>query len=96
LGNAKCGFTSILPKADGLIKIKIRLSCIIRFLITNFIIIFVTLQQIHYGYFYAVLNSPFSEEEKREIVKSKYLPEESKQALLNMNEDSNPIIMMFK
>jgi hypothetical protein len=48
------------------------------------------------GYFYAVLNSPFSEEEKREIVKSKYLPEESKQALLNMDEESNPIIMMFK
>ena len=48
------------------------------------------------NYFYAVINSPFSKEEIKKIVTSKHISEESKQALLNMEEDSNPIIMMFR
>jgi hypothetical protein len=48
------------------------------------------------GYFYAVLLAPFSEEEIKEIVKSKFLSEENKQAFLNMNDDSNSVILMFK
>jgi hypothetical protein len=42
------------------------------------------------------LLAPFSEEEIKEIVKSKFLSEESKQAFLNMNDESNPVILMFK
>jgi hypothetical protein len=48
------------------------------------------------GYFYAVQRTPFSMEEIEDILKSKYLPEESKQALQKMNDDSNPIILVFK
>ena len=48
------------------------------------------------GYFYSLLNSPFTKEEINEIVKSKFLSDETKQSFLNMNEESNPVIFIFK
>ena len=48
------------------------------------------------GYFYAVLNELFSRDEVKKIVESKYLDEETKKALLNMDVESNPIILKFK
>jgi hypothetical protein len=52
------------------------------------------------GYFYAVLTDPlsksFSEEEMSEIAKSKFLDDNTKQKLLNVNEESNPIILQFR
>jgi hypothetical protein len=48
------------------------------------------------GYFYAVLNSPFSEDDIEEIAKSKFLSEQDKQAFLSRTEDANPVILVFK
>jgi hypothetical protein len=48
------------------------------------------------GYFYAIINSLLSEKEIQTILKSDYLSEDTKNALLNMTEESNPIIMTFK
>jgi hypothetical protein len=47
-------------------------------------------------YFAAILNEPFTTDEINEIVKSQYLPAKTKQAILDMNEDSNPIIFLFR
>jgi hypothetical protein len=48
------------------------------------------------GYFYAVINDIFTKDEIQTIVKSKYLNDATKDALLNMNDMSNPIIIIFK
>ncbi|MDR2425470.1 MAG: 6-bladed beta-propeller [Prevotellaceae bacterium] len=48
------------------------------------------------GYFYAVIQDLFSSDEIKQIIKSKYLDETTKQSLLKMDDDSNPIILKFK
>ena len=48
------------------------------------------------GYFYSLLNHPFTEDEIKEIEKSKFLSDETKKSLLKMDEESNPIIFLFK
>jgi hypothetical protein len=48
------------------------------------------------GYFYAVIYDSLSDDEKHTMAKSNFLPEETKNALLNMDDISNPIIMVFK
>jgi hypothetical protein len=48
------------------------------------------------GYFYALLNEPFTSDEIQKMVKSNYLPEDTKQALLKLNDDSNPPIFIFR
>jgi hypothetical protein len=48
------------------------------------------------GYFYAVINDFFEDDQLQKMAKSKYLPEDTKKALLNINDDSNSIIMVFK
>jgi hypothetical protein len=48
------------------------------------------------GYFYAVIHDLFSAEDIRTMIKSRYLSEEEKQALLDMDDMSNPVILVFK
>ena len=48
------------------------------------------------GYFYSILNSPFTRDEINKIAKSKFLSEEDKHSFLNLDEDSNPVIFIFK
>ncbi|MDR0560734.1 MAG: 6-bladed beta-propeller [Prevotellaceae bacterium] len=48
------------------------------------------------GYFYAVINEYLDREQLSAIAKSPYLKKEIKQAILSMDELSNPLILMFK
>jgi hypothetical protein len=48
------------------------------------------------GYFYAVINEYFEKETLEAIAKSPYLPEDTKKAILDMDEMSNPLILVFK
>ncbi|GHT61492.1 hypothetical protein AGMMS50239_12510 [Bacteroidia bacterium] len=48
------------------------------------------------GYFYAIINSLLSEKEIQTMLQSDYLSKDAKKMLLNMSEESNPIIMTFK
>jgi hypothetical protein len=47
-------------------------------------------------YFYAIVNTMFSAEDIQKIIKSNYLDDTVKDALLNMDDMSNPVIMVFK
>jgi len=48
------------------------------------------------GYFYAVINDIYKQENIERMIKSKFLPESTKNELRNMNEESNPVILLFK
>jgi len=48
------------------------------------------------GFFYSLLNTPFTKDEIKEIVKSEFLSDDIKLSFLKLNEESNPVIFIFK
>jgi len=48
------------------------------------------------GFFYAILNCPFTKDEIAKIIESTFLSDETRQSFLKMDEESNPIIFVFK
>jgi hypothetical protein len=48
------------------------------------------------GYFYAVINDFFEDDELKKIAKNKYFPEDTKKSLRDFNDESNRIIIVFK